>query len=55
MMDAHGIIWYLIWNMRINRSIIAAPFLGLLATAYLLEGAPDEDRKSTRLNSSHRH
>lgn len=31
--------------MRINRSIIAAPFLGLLATAYLLEGAPDEIKK----------
>ena len=31
--------------MRINRSIIAAPFLGLLTTAYLLEGAPDEIKK----------
>ena len=31
--------------MRINRSIIAAPFLGLLATAYLLDGAPDEIKK----------
>ena len=31
--------------MRAKRSIIAAPFIGLLATAYLLDGAPDEIKK----------